>query len=164
MNQTRAQLIADGWIEKVDGQWYRLPFKQNEPPHKPLGPGDRDAIQLAKEKAPKRIRQSSKPLLNKTEQRCFDYLSSSMIDAVVKEKPMTFRLCNGVRLTPDIGVFMIPGEMKPRMIDVKGQQQIQDDAVVKLKFAAKEWPMFAWLIMWEIDGVHGNWCVQEILP
>lgn len=170
MNQPRT--IPDGFISAgthPDGTpMYRKADR------KPIGEGDKDAIAITQEEMRKkltamadkakpktRLRQSSKPLLNKTEQRFFDYLKTKHPEDSIRAKPMTFQLCNGVVFKPDVSRYA-KEQCRYHMFDVKGPQQIQDDAAVKIKMAAKEWPEVSWWLAWET--ALNVWQVQLILP
>lgn len=110
------------------------------------------------EKPKKRIRQSGKPILNKLEQEFFDLLSAKP-SRMFFPQAITFKLCNGVRLTPDIvEVGDTTGHVTCH--EIKGPYAFED-SLIKLKFAAKTYPLFSWYLHWKQDGM---WETQRILP
>lgn len=112
-----------------------------------------------------RIRQSTKPLLNKLEQEWFDRAKRyEFHGSIVIPQSVKFKLANGVWFLPDF--FVIIGgfdsqDITPRAIEIKGPQQLQDDAVVKLKVAAKTYPWIRWSLVWK-EGE--SWLEQYIYP
>lgn len=116
-------------------------------------------------KPPTRIRQSQKPLMNKLEQEWYDSAKRLRFkDSIIVPQGVKLRLANGVWIVVDFFV-MVGGfdsqDRRPRAIDVKGPQEIQDDAVVKLKVAAKEYQWIKWSIEWKENG---GWQEQTIYP
>lgn len=117
------------------------------------------------EPKPRRIRQSTKPPLNKLEQEWFDNARHHMFhDSIVIPQSVKFKLANGVWFLPDF--FVIIGgfdsqDITPRAIEIKGPQTLQDDAVVKLKVAAKAYPWISWSLEWKENG---QWQKQTIYP
>lgn len=112
-------------------------------------------------KPPKRIRQSSKPLMNKLEQRCFDHLCKTQ--RPLHAQAVTFRLANGVRYTPDIISFDYPWRNVDHCTvawEVKGPW-FTDDAIVKLKVFAAAYPNILVLLAFE-DEPTGIWLFQEV--
>lgn len=114
---------------------------------------------------PNRIRQDSKPLMNKLEQEWFNILSVQFPNYPrPRAQAVTFKLANGVRYTPDVFATSWPGfnggPSWPAAWEVKGKHA-WDDSLVKLKVAAHEWPDVQWMLCWKVDG---EWKQQEILP
>lgn len=142
------------------GQWChpsRVPKSVTPVPYPPL-PRQVEA------KPAKRIRQSTKPLMNKLERRCFDFLQRGLEDKRLIAQGVTFKIANGVRFTPDIFCFnwYWRGEYKPVAWEVKGPW-FTDDAKVKLKVLASTYPQIVVLLAWE-DPEDGMWEVQQVLP
>lgn len=108
--------------------------------------------------APKRIRQNSEPVLNKLESEFKDRILSSRHPRIYCQC-VRLRLANGVTYTPDFAVFsrFLNGNM---CYEVKGPHS-WDDALVKLKVAAKEYPEIRFVLAWKQDG---RWQEQEVLP
>ncbi len=104
----------------------------------------------------KRLRQSSKPLMNKLETEFYERIKDRSYRETYSQA-MTFRLGNGVKYTPDIAVI---GACGIDCYEIKGPK-MWDDAVVKIKVAASTYPRIHWWIVWKKDGV---WQEQEILP
>ena len=105
----------------------------------------------------KRIRQQSKPLMNKLEQEAFFKINSEHPDWTIRHHCLTFTLANGVRYTPDICGIDPNGRV--HCWEVKGPK-IWDDAVVKIKVAASHWNEISWTLIWK-EG--GRWSGQPIL-
>lgn len=103
----------------------------------------------------KRIRQSSKPLSNKLEAEWGMVLRKRYPNCPVFEQSITFRLCNGVRLTPDWVVYS-----KGYVLCFECKGFMRDDAAVKLKVAADKFPDFAWCLVWKQSG---RWHEQRII-
>lgn len=104
----------------------------------------------------KRVRQSSKPLMNKLESEFYLELQRDWPGYSILVQAMKLRLANGVWLCPD---FVVCG-VRLKMFEVKGPH-MWEDAAVKLKFAATAYRDFDWLLVWKKDG---DWHEQEILP
>lgn len=103
----------------------------------------------------KRIRQSSKPLMNKLET---EWLRELEVGGVRRIRPqaITFRLANGLRFTPDFtgwqGDDLVAWE-------VKGPYA-REDSLVKLKVAAATYPDVIWRLVWKDE--QKQWCSQEV--
>jgi hypothetical protein len=112
-----------------------------------------------------RIRQSTKPLLNKLETEYFNRIKDLYPNyPPVRAQAKTFRLCNGVRFTPDLSCSIWPvdgGAARETCWEIKGVQ-MWDDAVVKAKMAAHEFPEICWRFVWK--NKDGKWCEQILLP
>lgn len=113
---------------------------------------------------PPRIRQSSKPLMNKLETQYFNLIKDRYPNyPPVRAQAKTFRLCNGVRFTPDLSCSIWPVEQGPAREtcwEIKGPKS-WDDAIVKAKMAAHEYPEICWRFAWKHEG---KWCEQILLP
>jgi len=116
--------------------------------------------------ARKRIRQDSKPLMNKLETEFFHWIKDQYPNyPPVRPQAKTFRLANGLRYTPDFTCSIWPdeseeGPTRETAWEIKGKH-IWDDAICKLKVAATAFPEVRWLFCWKIDG---KWVMQEIKP
>lgn len=106
----------------------------------------------------KRLRQSSKPLMNKLEQERYDLLKTDSLVANLRAQSLTFRLANGLRFTPDLTYDLIDGS---RYVDEVKGKHTWDDSLAKLKMAASVYPEWRWRLVWKEDG---QWETQEILP
>lgn len=110
-----------------------------------------------------RIRQSNKPLMNKLEEEFYGRIRNLYPNyPPVRPQGKTYRLANGVRLTPDFSCSTWPSEtgMRETCWEVKGPRA-WEDSLIKLKMAATAWPEVRWLLVWKQDGA---WMEQEILP
>lgn len=80
-----------------------------------------------------------------------------------RSQAVTFVLANGVRYTPDEFVSDWPADLGPSMPtcwEIKGPKA-WDDAIVKIKVAAHEWPEMRWILVWKEDD---QWKQQVVLP
>lgn len=102
------------------------------------------------------LRQSAAPKLNKTEAAWGDYLRASMPGRPVLAQSITLRLANGCRYTPDFAAINWCGA--PAFYEVKGF--MRDDAAVKIKVAAAQFPAWAFWLVWKSKGA---WQQQRIL-
>lgn len=105
----------------------------------------------------KRIRQSSR-VMNQLESIFFELLKQKYFPSTVYYEPMRMRLCNGVVYLADF--MVVDSSNKVIFYEVKGNQQIQDDASVKIKMAAQQYPCFRFVLVWRD---YGEWREQEIL-
>lgn len=112
-------------------------------------------VQQTQPKPTKRIRQSTKPLLNKLEQEWFDYATAIYHERIMPQS-LGFRLGNGVVYWPDFVSHSFTHAW-----EIKGRQPIQDDSVVKIKVAARLYPQIKWSLVWK-EG--GHWKDQIVLP
>lgn len=110
----------------------------------------------------KRIRQNTKGP-NKLEREALEYLR--YMDRLARTgfrfrtHALTLLLANGCRYTVDITAFGGKrGEI--HAWEVKGKHS-WDDAIVKLKVAAHEWPSISFYLMWKENG---QWQTQHVLP
>lgn len=108
-------------------------------------------------KPAKRIRQSSKPVLNKLEQGWLDYAKRQFAhERPIMAQSIGFRLGNGVVYWPDF-----VSESFTHAWEIKGRQPIQDDSVVKIKVAARLFPQIEWRLVWK--NFNGAWVEQKVL-
>ena len=150
------QLRANGWVEFTPGRWQKGRFNASLPL----------AVALEKDiqsdmKSPKRIRQSTKPLLNKLESECFEYLKLNGLPMFAQS--ISFRLANGLRYKPDFFAFEWPavGELdRPTGFEVKGPHAFRG-GFENLKMAATTYPQIRWILLWKQDG---KWQQQRVLP
>jgi len=106
----------------------------------------------------KRIRQRSKPALNKLEQEALDTLHSRFPFSTFRPHCLNLEIANGTWLCPDIVEFA--AEPPLRIYEVKGKQA-WEDSIIKLKVAARTWKEFHWWLMWKDDLA---WHSQRVLP
>jgi hypothetical protein len=127
----------------------------------PMGQG----MAKAAKAAPKRIRQNSAGL-NKTEQAFKEHLEAKYDDDLIApnqilSQAVTLKLGNGVRYTPDFMLFWTDSSnaSSPTAWEVKGF--IRDDAAVKLKVAASQYP---WIKFHLVTRKKGEWQIERVLP
>jgi len=110
----------------------------------------------------KRIRQKQGDGMNNLERRFFHWLKETRPGCTHLSQSITLKLCNGVRYTPDfisiradeaIGFTLTAWETKGFM---------RDDAAIKLKVAAKEYPWIAFCLV-TARGPDA-WDMQTIVP
>lgn len=80
--------------------------------------------------------------LNKTERAYHEYLKT-LGDLWIGVQNVTLKLADDCRLTPDFAAIDHKGNM--RLIDVKGFQR--EDALIKMKVAAREFPWARFIIV-----------------
>ena len=123
----------------------------------PIRPRFTGAIQAPKSKRPKAPKVAGP---NKTEQRFWDAMSLRLLQ--VAYEPITLKLGADCRYTPDFGY---PVEGPTRFYEVKGtskktgKPRVEDDALVKIKVAAKMFPAYKFIMVWEVNG---EWQEKEI--
>jgi hypothetical protein len=160
MNETAESLRAKGWTETEKDVWCS--------PARPSSP--QNSISCASEAItgtlmpktttktpPKRLRQRTKPKMNRLEAE-FEAYITKLAPPAPKPHAITLTLANGVRYTPD---FIQNATGSPMIAyEVKGKHA-WDDAIVKLKVAAHEWPPIRFFLVWKDNG---QWQSQHILP
>jgi hypothetical protein len=113
-----------------------------------------------------RIRQSTKPLLNKLEQEWFNVLCGDIHANKGKRiypQAITFKLANGLKYTPDCIAFdwVMTGEFeRPTAWEVKGPWAT-DDAIAKVKMFTTAYPEIRVILVWKDD--NKQWCQQRVL-
>jgi hypothetical protein len=113
------------------------------------------------EPSAKRLRQDSKPLMNKLETEYLGYLKTLHPLARIRSQAKTYRLANGLRYTPDFTALIFDGEQIIETAwETKGKW-VDGDSFPKLKMAAAVWPEIKFILAWKQDG---KWQEQIILP
>lgn len=100
----------------------------------------------------KRIRQSTKPLMNKLEREFYNQLPGKdhiMVQAV------RFRLANGLWYKPDFVLWAAQ-----IAYEVKGPHAFRG-GFENLKMAAATYPGIVWILVWKENG---EWRNQRVLP
>jgi hypothetical protein len=115
---------------------------------------------------PQRLRQSSKPLMNKLEQEWFEHLKA--IKTNLNHGPLAqavkFRLANGLTYCPDMFSFdwSESGELeRPTAWEVKGEW-FPEHNIAKLKMFAHEYPEIRVILVWR-DKETKVWREQRII-
>jgi hypothetical protein len=127
----------------------------------PVGIARSKSISIERVEIKPRIRQSSQKL-NKTEAAFEIWLHEHRSGALVLTQSVTLKLANGVRYTPDFVTVEFGPDGPGRVLtayEVKGF--IREDAVVKLKVAAKAYPWIRFIMVTKERA--GTWSMQEIL-
>lgn len=109
----------------------------------------------------KRIRQSSKPLLNKLESEFSERLKTRWPGTAtwIHAQAVRLRLANGLTYSPDF--FAIQPNTSPTAFEVKGKYAFED-SIVKLKVAASSYPFVKFILVWKDE--QGQWQEQHVLP
>lgn len=108
------------------------------------------------QKQKKRLRQDSKPLLNKLETEFFNWLKAFYPSAVIRPQAKRYRLANGIWYKPDFTAIL----QQEWAWEVKGPHAFRG-GFENLKVAAATYPEIKWTLVWKQDG---RWEHQEILP
>jgi hypothetical protein len=148
-------------IRQAEAERKRLEFaRADSPTRSQLWPGahvveiNGEPVKAKRPKAPKR-----QPGPNKSEQRFWD---QSIYRVELAFEPVTLKLGSDCRYTPDFG---FPSTGPTRFYEVKagdrktGKPRVEDDALVKIKVAAKMFPAYRFILTWEVNGV---WQEKEI--
>lgn len=104
---------------------------------------------------PKRIRQSSRPLLNKLEQEWYDRHRD--VFGFISIQAIRFKLGNGIWYKPD---FVVWGEAGIYGYEIKGPHGFRG-GFENLKVAAFLYRKIEWWLTWKENG---EWKEQQILP
>jgi len=105
----------------------------------------------------KRIRQDTKPLMNKLEREWFNVLSGMASTKNLRAQALRFKLANGLWFKVDI-TCEVDGKMT--CFEVKGPFAFRG-GFENLKSAATLFAEWDWFLVWK-DG--GQWKTQKILP
>lgn len=133
-------------------------------------PADGSAAPVAR---PARIRQSSKPLMNKLEQAWFNLLSVQYPNyPKPRAQAKRYKIANGAWYKPDVTVSLWPNRNPDGSVrgadmetawECKGPKQMKNVArgILTIKTAAAQWPEVRFILVWQ---ERGKWCQQEVLP
>ena len=116
-------------------------------------------MRVAKAHPPKLIRQSTKPLLNQTEQRCYDMLVNGCWK--IFKQSFTLRLDPPYRsYTPDLAY--IRDEFGALVfVEVKGPHRFRRAGIAKAALAAKTYPQFRFELF---EWANGEWKESVLTP
>lgn len=145
MKLTTEQLKDMGYVESRPGLFTRVTEKGVDNVRVEIPPPP-----------PKRIRQSSKPLLNNLEQKWLSVLQQQR-DAIIYAQSMRFKLANGIWYKPDFLVFHGP---IVTAYECKGPHAFRG-GFENLKVAAHQYPNIKWVLVWVENGM---WREQVVLP
>lgn len=134
----------------------------------PQEPKKRPAIFVQNGLKEKRIRQDSKPLMNKLETEFYNTMKAAHPGAMIRIQALRFRLGNGIWYKPDFVVQearYIDGnaplkEIKQTAYEVKGPHAFRG-GFENLKVAASVWTDVRWVLVWKEQG---QWKEQVVLP
>lgn len=108
-------------------------------------------------KPPRRIRQSTKPLLNKLEQEWYSRQCAFFPSRTFYMQSIRFKLANGIWYKPDaVSIDFLP----PTCWEIKGPHAFRG-GFENLKVAAHQYPNIHWILVWKENR---NWQEQEVLP
>lgn len=111
---------------------------------------------------PKRIRQSTKPLLNELETEWLHELEeqSPYASPIIYKQAIRFRLANGAWYKPDFATFLYD---TLHCYEVKGPKKSKgvSKGLLTLKVAAAEYTLIKWHLVWKENGI---WQEQVVLP
>jgi len=117
---------------------------------------------LRTESAGNRLRQDSKPLMNKLECDWFSYLNAMFggKEKTLRAQAKRYKLANGAWYKPDITATINGRETA---WECKGPKQMKSmaRAMLVIKVAAAQWPEVNFVLVWR-EG--GRWFKQEVLP
>ncbi len=119
-------------------------------------PQDAKSPQIRPTVAPKRLRQSSKPLLNKLETEFWDWMKVRQPEQTLRPQAKRYELARGIWFKPDFTTIHDGEEVA---YEVKGPKAFRG-GFENLKVAARVWPDVSWWLCWK-DG--GQWTFQQIL-
>lgn len=108
----------------------------------------------------KRLRQDTKPLLNKLETEFHERLQFLYPGQDFHPQAKRFRLANGIWYKPDFTADACKNFSSEVAWEVKGPHVFRG-GFENLKVAAHEWPHVQWWLVWKENG---DWKQQEILP
>lgn len=149
MNGKNMKSIPEGYVLQPDGSYAKPKIGKT-------------LVQVFAEeeerKTVKRLRQSSKPKMNKLETEYHEALRNRLPNASIHPQGARLELANGLTYTPDIVVIHQSGTTE--CFEVKGGW-FPDDARVKIKMAARLFIGWRFFLVWKEDGI---WCEQLILP
>jgi len=127
---------------------------KGEDPLKPLA-----AEVVAHPPITKRIRQSSKPLMNKLEQEAFDRVGRIYFGiSNLRAQAIKFKIGNNAFYKPDI-----TGILNDKWVawEVKGNGGKNiDRGILALKVAATQWPEIRFILIWKYCGAWREQIVQ----
>lgn len=106
-----------------------------------------------------RLRQSTKPLMNKLETDFFEMMKRKHPGWKLHPQAITLRIGNGIRIKPD---FFAITPLGMTCWETKGKW-VDGDSFGKLKMAATTYPEITFWLAWR-EGRTGSWEMQRILP
>lgn len=118
------------------------------------------SVTVGKVTTGKRLRQDTKPLMNKLEQSFFNYLKAELCnEPTLRAQAKRYKIANGAWYKPDITANVNGFETA---WECKGPKQMKNmaRAMLTIKVAAAQWPDVRWKLVWKENG---QWKQQEVL-
>ena len=106
---------------------------------------------------PKRIRQSTKPLMNKLESEFKAYYETLTGHSLIVQS-IRFKLGNGIWYKPDF--ILMCSTLGIKAFEVKGEHAFRG-GFENLKVAAHQYPRISWILAWKVNN---TWNQQPVLP
>lgn len=106
----------------------------------------------------KRLRQSTKPLLNQLETDFLAHLRGRHPSAELRPQAKRYELARGIWYKPDVTAIL---EGFEHAWEVKGPKVFRG-GLENLKVAARVWPSCYWWLVWK-DPATGAWQYQRVL-
>lgn len=165
MNLTAQQLMAIGYtlVDDPCNPGRTTWVKSRNAPQTHAKAPQSDSMVVGATKPPKRIRQSTKPLLNKLEEEFAGVLKYRFPTGYVCAQCLRFKLGNGICYKPDFVAWPAGFDSQdPRMraFEVKGPHAFRG-GFENLKVAASLYCAIKWTLVWKEDG---QWKEQTVLP
>lgn len=107
-----------------------------------------------------RVRQSSKPLLNKLETDFQSFLATKYLEEDIFPQAVRLELARGHWFKPDFLLLDTMTGLRPTFYEVKGPHAFRG-GFENLKVAARRYQFFKFILVWRDEGV---WKEQHILP
>lgn len=158
---TTQQLAAMGYVETDTPGIWRKPSEFWKPSQTHAKAPQNDSVVVGATKPPKRIRQSTKPLMNRLELEWYDNLKVRF--QILVSQSLRFKLGNGIWYKPDFVAWPSGFESQDtrmRAFEVKGPYSFRG-GFENLKVAAHQYPQIKWTLVWK-EG--GQWKEQVVLP
>lgn len=157
--------IPPHYIQNAKGEWCHPARAKANPLWKELGKESEVAFLTPTgtftHQPPKRIRQSTKPLLNKTEQRYCDLLEARGCGPIFKQA-FTLRLDPPYKsYKPDLAYFGDKGFIALTFVEVKGPHRFRKAGIAKAALAAKTYPQFRFELA---DWTGKEWKESVLTP
>lgn len=144
-------LRAAGFVQQPDGSWKKTTK---------FTPKSKEVVKT-------RIRQQSKPLLNKLETEFFSYLQANrLMPPAIRPQAKRYKIGNGAWYKPDFtqaADAFDRSDWREHAWEVKGPSKMKGVAkgLLALKAAAHQWPEVRFVLAWKEDG---KWFEQEVKP
>lgn len=161
MNESDLQ--SKGFVRGADGTWSKSMTAQM----RTLPQGNFEKMppcgERKKVSVPKRIRQDSKPLMNKLETQFYNVLAVQNPGMIIYKQALRWKLGNGIWYKPDFAAFLYDAQAERNVTltcwEVKGPHAFRG-GFENLKVAAAAYPEVAWILVWKESG---KWCEQLVL-